>query len=196
MDFRTEIVEAQKARLDLFKWKLILVAGLGATASGLVETHSTSHSNLLFALIPLVCIYVDLLCRDQTLRIVVIARYLHLVHLAREEPTETAYEAFVNKAVQMRVGKFRESTGDAIGRLHKALKGTSTASAYAFQAFAQDWSTGFLSIAVIVWALESGACGLVKWATIASGTIGLVLAFSFYLAYARRFDAVQKLELG
>jgi hypothetical protein len=138
VDLRAEIVEAQKAKLDLFKWKLILVAGLGAAASGLVGNHTASHPNFLFALIPLVCIYVDLLCRDQTLRIVVIARYLHLVHLAHDNAlSETAYETFVNKAVKMQVGTPRKSIGEATTRLCKALEGTSTASAYAFQALAQ-----------------------------------------------------------
>jgi len=124
--------------------------GLGAAASGLVETHNAKHANLFFALIPLVCIYVDLLCRDQTLRIVVIARYLYLKHEQKKDPTETEYEAFVHKAGDMPVGTFRESITGAIKRLREALIGKTAASAYALQAFAQDFSTVFLSVAVIV----------------------------------------------
>jgi hypothetical protein len=191
MDLRVEIVEAQKARLDLLKWKVILVAALGAAASGIVETHRASNPNLLFALVPLVCIYVDLLSRDQTLRIIVMSRYLLLDKL----PTETAYEDFVDQVTRMQVATVRESLRDATVRFRKALNGTSTASAYAFQAFAQDWSTVFLSGAVIVWAIASGVHGLDEWATIASGTIGLVLALTFYLAYARRYGTIQELAL-
>jgi hypothetical protein len=34
MELRDEIIESQKARTDLFKWKIILVAALGAIALG------------------------------------------------------------------------------------------------------------------------------------------------------------------
>jgi hypothetical protein len=85
MDLRGEIVECSKARIDLFKWKLILVAGLGGTASGVLGTQKFTRPDYLLALIPLVCLYVDLLCWDQTLRIVVIARYLQLLFEVKRE---------------------------------------------------------------------------------------------------------------
>ena len=64
-DFRTEIVEAQKGRTDLLKWKLILVAALGALGLGIngfsKDAKPALSLDLALCLIPLVCVYVDLL---------------------------------------------------------------------------------------------------------------------------------------
>lgn len=70
---RQEILESQKARSDLLKWKLVLVAGLSAVGLGF-NTGGRSHPVVLVA-IPLVCLYVDLLCRHQNLRIQLIAEF-------------------------------------------------------------------------------------------------------------------------
>jgi len=59
MELRGDLLEAQKIRVDLFKWKLILVAGLGAAASGLVGSNPAPNRGLLLALIPLsVCMLI------------------------------------------------------------------------------------------------------------------------------------------
>lgn len=81
---RTEIVESQKARIDLLKYKLIAVAGLGSFALGSLGTKGLPANDgglenpilLILTLIPLVCIYVDLVCQHNTMRILVIAQYL------------------------------------------------------------------------------------------------------------------------
>lgn len=72
---REEIIEAEKMRADLIKWKLLLVAGLGATGLGL---NGSSHDGIteLLCLIPFVCVYVDLLARHLNLRIHVIAEFM------------------------------------------------------------------------------------------------------------------------
>lgn len=68
-----EILGAHQARADFLKWKLILVAGLGAAGLGLGgENHPL---RLLLALIPLVCLYVDLLCTNLKVRIIVIGSF-------------------------------------------------------------------------------------------------------------------------
>lgn len=74
---RDEIIEAQKTRSDLLKWKLILVAGLGGTGLGL-KSNSSGDFNilLLLPLIPLVCVYVDLLCRHLNLRMSIIGHFI------------------------------------------------------------------------------------------------------------------------
>jgi hypothetical protein len=69
-----EIVEAQKQRGGYLKWKLVLVAALGAAALGLGD--EDGHERLiLLALVPFVCVYVDLLCYGNNLRILVIGKY-------------------------------------------------------------------------------------------------------------------------
>jgi hypothetical protein len=100
MELYQEIIENEKGRLDLFKWKVVLVAGLGAAASGLLSSKPITPV-LPLALIPLVCIYVDLLSLDLTPRICVISRYLNLAHGQQKDPSDAQYAAFVVMADQM-----------------------------------------------------------------------------------------------
>jgi hypothetical protein len=75
---RDEIVESQKARTDLMKWKLILVAAVGAAAFGIGSNAATGSDPpfVLLALIPWICLYVDAICIHNDLRIMAIARFL------------------------------------------------------------------------------------------------------------------------
>ena len=69
-----EIVESQKARSELLKWKAISVAALGAAGLGL-SGPTVPQADLALCFIPLVCAYIDLQCRHLTLRILVIGTY-------------------------------------------------------------------------------------------------------------------------
>lgn len=71
--YRTEIMEQQKIKVDILKWKLFLAAGLGAAGIGLADRHAMP---LLLALVPLACTYVDIICYHSDLRILVIAHFL------------------------------------------------------------------------------------------------------------------------
>ncbi|KVG89103.1 hypothetical protein WJ36_25755 [Burkholderia ubonensis] len=73
---RTELIELQKVRSDLLKWKLLIVAGVGGTALGLSGQGSGQDSYLALAVIPLACAYVDLLCRHLSLRIEIIRSFI------------------------------------------------------------------------------------------------------------------------
>lgn len=179
---------------------MLLVAGLGAAASGLLGAQSTATSLLLpelpLALIPLVCIYVDLLSLDLTLRIVVITRYLCLEHARSNEPTVTGYAAFVNaEADQMSCVPTIKQT---LGILKKAIlnwfRRTDRPSAYAFGFFAQGLCTSVLSVGVFVWALSippSPQRDVVFIAAVG----GLVVTVWSYLAYKRRTVAIGALKL-
>ena len=61
---RNEIIESQKARTDLMKWKFILVSGLGAAGLGFTgksDDSTIEHVTILvLCCIPFVCAYVDL----------------------------------------------------------------------------------------------------------------------------------------
>ncbi|WP_028573874.1 hypothetical protein [Desulfonatronovibrio hydrogenovorans] len=72
---RDEIIETQKVRSDLIKWKLVLTAVLGATGLGF---KGSPHDNisLLLCLIPLVCVYVDLTAQHLNLRIQAISSFI------------------------------------------------------------------------------------------------------------------------
>lgn len=83
---RSEIIESEKARIDLLKYKLVAVAALGSIGLGL-NKESSQHP-LILALIPLVCIYVDLLCYHNTMRILVIGKYF--------KRTGCGYESYIS----------------------------------------------------------------------------------------------------
>jgi hypothetical protein len=167
-DLRTEIVETQKNRTELVKWKLLLVAGLGTVSLGLGEkviegvgalpAHSGPPIHLL-ALIPLVCLYVDVLCYHQQARILVIGYFL----LGRtDEPFWQAYEILARAAARQR--------------------------AFSLEDWALSYSTRFFSILVVVVAIIQRRENLTIdialpidpvcfWIAV-SGVLGLVLSFS------------------
>ncbi|HXH40428.1 MAG TPA: hypothetical protein VNN08_17490, partial [Thermoanaerobaculia bacterium] len=84
---RDEIIESQRTQHDLMKWKLFLIAAIGAAGLGAfpgmmaVTARTPTDAALkpdttpLLALIPLVCLYVDTLCFHNVLRVMAIARY-------------------------------------------------------------------------------------------------------------------------
>lgn len=77
---RNELIDTQKVRTDLIKWKLILVSVILAAAFGF--TASTEKSNrlpdikIILCCIPFICAYVDLQCSALYLRIRGIAAFL------------------------------------------------------------------------------------------------------------------------
>ena len=188
MDLRGDISEAQKARVELFKWKLILVSGLGAAASGIVGTHNDSRPGYVLALIPVVCLYVDLLCVDQTLRVVVISRFLQLLCAedGNRKEDNAKYEAFVSRATAMETVAFGKIIDSIIGEWR--LK-----SAYGFFAWAQYLSTIFFAIGVLLWAPTLKlTCHetILVWLSSLLSLLGLAC---MYCAYKRRFLGVQDL---
>lgn len=80
-----EILESQKTRSDLLRWKLVICAILGSAGFGLTGSGSL-HIGLL-ALLPLACVYIDLLCTNLNLRIILIGGFF----TSKEDP----YESFV-----------------------------------------------------------------------------------------------------
>ena len=75
---RDEIIESEKTRNDLLKWKLILVAALGAAGLG-IGSQGAKDLVVLLALVPVVCLYVDALCFHAELRILAIASFLRML---------------------------------------------------------------------------------------------------------------------
>ena len=71
-----EVHESQKVRSDLYKWKIILVSAIGATALGFNKEFQKSEAHFLLCFIPFVCLYIDILCYHISIRIKVIGIYL------------------------------------------------------------------------------------------------------------------------
>ena len=89
---RTEIIESQKARTDLLKWKIVLISALGAVGFGISKDASGPLPAVL-GFIPIACAYVDLLCVHNDLRILVIGGFLREHLKAKPEDSDIqAYE--------------------------------------------------------------------------------------------------------
>jgi hypothetical protein len=72
---RDEIIETQRSQSDLTKWKLILIAGIMAATYKVIPGIEGLQEPLPLALIPLVCMFVDIVCFHLGLRILTIARF-------------------------------------------------------------------------------------------------------------------------
>ncbi len=102
---REEIRTAQASQSDLIKWKLIAVAAVGAISLGLpgslAQTTGTQdfHHQLL-SLIPLICLYVDLICLNYTLRCITIGTFIKASYRQTELPL-LDYEGFVSRSRDM-----------------------------------------------------------------------------------------------
>jgi hypothetical protein len=76
---RDELVECDKLRAGFLKWKLLLIAVLGGTAlSGKAMDGEMQPAARTFVLllVPFVCVYADLLCLQNALRVVSIRRFI------------------------------------------------------------------------------------------------------------------------
>jgi len=72
-NLRSELVESQKARTDLAKWKAVGIASVGAASIGL---GSTASMPLLLVLLPIACLYIDLVCHHNDIRMLFIGQFL------------------------------------------------------------------------------------------------------------------------
>jgi hypothetical protein len=146
---RKEIVESQKMRVDLMKWKLILIAGIGGVAIGLTEKLPKDFdSRLLLCLLPIANIYVDLMCRHLTLRILVIGRYLHYCYLNGIEIDEGHYEIMAMEARTLPLKAVFNELFDS-----QNLRQLFLPSAFGLEKFAVSWSSIIISSLLIVYAL-------------------------------------------
>jgi len=163
---RTEIIDAAKARANFQKWKLGLVAALGAAALG-VGGNGTTRIPLLLCGIPLVCGYVDLLCKHITLRILVIGTYLRKLNEANEPPDKILdYEGFVEKA-RKRFDPY-ELEDRVMYRSTKVL--SAAVAGYGLVSAAQECSSWWPS-----WCYLFCMCGKI-WPYLLSGLLGLFMS--------------------
>ena len=96
-----EVIESQKSRSELLKWKIIVVSILATV--GLGVSKDIEKLELAFCLIPLVCAYVDALCLHLNLRIFSIGKW-HKLEIGKELFHEFQYmkhyEEFIQRAYE------------------------------------------------------------------------------------------------
>jgi len=160
---RNEIIESQKARTDLMKWKFILVSGLGAAGLGFTEKPGDPifENVKVFVLccIPFVCVYVDLLCRHLFLRILVIGKFIQIHAWGKDDYLQ----------------KYEEFTGNS-RRMAKIF------SAYALENIALPFSSFFLSFAIFYFSFKITDTTKSQY-LMYSGIIGMALIAVIELFY-------------
>ncbi len=165
--FKNEIVEAEKGRTDLLKWKLILVAALGAIGLGISNPSSTAKPilslHLTLCLIPLVCVYVDLLCKHLQMRILVISAFFQKNN-ADETSCFYSYESFCEQARPV----------------------------FELEDWAQQWSTQFLSVLIIVAALILKLPKTDLLVLVFSGICGIIFTLLIDKAYEHKRKRLRK----
>ena len=174
---RTEIIEAQKARADLLKWKLVIVAAVGGVGLGLSTT--TPASPLILILIPLACFYVDLLCQQMNLRIQLIAQFTRLSRSSgvnKETDLMKEYECYVLLMA-------REGEADV----------------FRLESWALQWSTLVLSTMVAaygVWLALATHVAPFGVSLFVFGLAGLPLSIFSERLYRKRRQRIERSDLG
>lgn len=96
-----EVIESQKSRSELLKWKIIVVSILATV--GLGVSKDIEKMELAFCLIPLVCAYVDALCLHLNLRIFSIGKW-HTLEIGKDLNKDFEYmkhyEEFIKRAYE------------------------------------------------------------------------------------------------
>ncbi len=163
--FKNEIVEAQKGRTDLLKWKLILVAALGAIGLGISSPSSTAKPmlslHLTLCLIPLACVYVDLLCKHLQMRSLVISEFFQFHKYKNNTDEASCFYSYESFCGQVR-------------------------SVFDLEDWAQQWSTQFLSVLVIVAALILKLPITDTLALVFSGMCGIIFTFLINREYKNK----------
>lgn len=176
---RSEILEGQKNRADLVKWKLILVSTLGSIGIGLTSLPSTPNIELVLCCIPLVCIYVDLLAFHHSLNANVIGQFMRVYEEASNNSKETeylkAYEEFSWKARQLKHGSRKIS-------------------AYDLERIVFTWSSLIFSLCMVIY-------GAVKFKflsipIIISGLLGIASSIWISQEYMIRRKCIREIGIG
>jgi len=174
--FRAELIEAEKSRLDLFKWKLIISAtlagiGLGFMPEKQAEAESIfSSMHLVLCLIPLACNYVDLLCVNLQIRILVIGKFFKEIKQHDFEGISLIklYETFCNE----------------------------NSDVFCLDDVAQFWSTYFVSILVIaVGLLHLSNDRNTFWWLTGFGVLGFIITFKIFNTYRKLHAKIRHMRL-
>ena len=174
--FRSELIEAQKSRLDLFKWKLIISAALAGIGLGFVPEKQVdppsifSSMHLVLCIIPLACNYVDLLCVNLQIRILVIGKFFKEI---KDEDIE----------------------GISFIKTYETFCGDNS---YVFflDDIAQFWSTYFVSILIFAVGFYHLSLEFSTFLVLSgSGIIGIFLTFIIFKTYRKLCAKINYMHL-
>lgn len=161
----TEIHDAQRARQDLLKWKLLVVSVLGGYGLGFSGESRNENAPLVLGLIPFASVYIDLLCRNLSIRSKSIAHFLAAEAERADSMLEARYARFYYQHVSKKRGPALES-------------------------LALIWSTVFLCAGT----LASGTLLASSWGQQAfiagSGLVGIALALRVEKQYQAQKQAI------
>ena len=173
---REEVLSSQSVRSDLLKYKVLVVGAIGAAGLGLAGSKVKGHLDLVLAAVPLVCLYIDLLCRHLSLRILVIGSFI------RERGAEplAAYEEHAEAARNLAAGWFGKR------------------SAFALEDWAVSGSTLALSVAVLVYGIFAIGDNpwWFYWTLMVSGGAGIVVTAAEFVVYRKRSRLLTSLHTG
>lgn len=159
---RGEIDAAQKARDELLKWKAVSIATLAGAGLGFAGASGTS-SPLVLAVLPFACAYIDLLCRNLSIRSKSASRFMELIADAGDRSAAARYEQFY--------ARFASSRGPALESF--ALIGSSVLVAIASapvgilasgsKLWSADWHSALFYSASALGLLVSLGCEVSYW---------------------------------
>ncbi|MDJ0903961.1 MAG: glycoside hydrolase family 15 protein [Xenococcus sp. MO_188.B8] len=183
--FRQEIIETQKARSDLLKWKLIISAALAAVGLGLNPTNSSNYDSpvdLAFCLIPFVCTYVDLLCYHLNLRMFVISKFFKRLQANKlregnkiDKDWKSWQDIYLFQQYEKTCGEVR--------------------SAFDLESLALKWSTIIISLIVIVVSYYADDKIDAVWLVLA-GTFGVLAAWLNQILYDNKARNLNDINLS
>ena len=177
VDIRQEIRDTQTARSDLFKWKLIISAALGALGLGIKSSESSPYSSnvdLAFCLIPFVCAYVDLLCYHLNLRIFVINKFFNRFKIDENQ---------VNDWKEIYLLHLYEKT------CHQVRD------AFELESWVLKWSSIFISVGIII-LIFLAQNRTDAYLFLSAGVLGVLMAIISETVYEHKVTDLESIELS
>lgn len=171
--FKTEIIEAERNRTDLLKWKLIIVAALIAVGFGIDSGDSTLvnirvYPELALTLIPAVATYVDLLCIHLQFRILVISKFFQNYNSNPSNEEMLCFIAYEKFCADVRVR-----------------------SMFGLEDLAQVGSTITLSILVIIFSVFTQPYNFYLF--IISGIMGIITSICLFYFYKQKLKKLDNI---
>lgn len=173
---RDEIIETQKIQADFTRWKLLLIAAVGAAGLGVTPVAVGRNAAVLLVLLPFVCLYADALVYNSGVRVLATAQWL------REE-SEPALPEF---SMLSRYEEFLKAHRKHFDLEVIALVCTSVSVSVivAFIGVASRWPNGGPGGAQARNFVQASR-GEALWLFV-SGSVGVLLAVALYLRHRRK----------
>ena len=170
---RTELIESQKVRSDLLKWKLLIVSGVGGVALGF-SGNNPGNSHLALSVLPLACFYVDLCCRHLSLRNKAIG-----IFIRKGKHTESHLKAYEEYYSEVSTRVWRKLSLESV-----ALMGLTT----------------FVSIIIVPIGILAGGHSWLPWTWpsglfYSAGLTGLIGTIALQKWYGKQRDEMDSIHL-